>query len=170
MAEPTSAIDSAAGRRCCHCKQIKPFPEYASDKNGPAGLYRGCRLCVNKRHKLYYRKNRIKIRARTKENHKIRRNDPVYKKQEWSRILKAKYDIDAKIYAEMHNKQKGVCAVCRNPETVRSQNKVRRLSVDHNHRTNKVRKLLCDRCNRLLGVADDNVELLMKVIQYLKEN
>ena len=40
--------------------------------------------------------------------------------------------------------QHGVCAICGNPP------KTRRLHVDHNHRTGKVRGLLCFRCNRAL--------------------
>jgi hypothetical protein len=47
-------------------------------------------------------------------------------------------------YAELLERQGGVCAICGNPP------KTRRLSVDHNHRTGKVRGLLCFRCNRAL--------------------
>lgn len=45
-------------------------------------------------------------------------------------------------YAAMLEAQDGGCAICGAPP------KTRRLSVDHNHRTGKVRGLLCFRCNR----------------------
>lgn len=47
-------------------------------------------------------------------------------------------------YARMLEAQGGVCAICGNPP------KSRRLHVDHDHRTGKVRGLLCFRCNRAL--------------------
>jgi Recombination endonuclease VII len=47
-------------------------------------------------------------------------------------------------YQRLLTFQGGVCAICGNPP------KNRRLSVDHNHRTGKVRGLLCFRCNRAL--------------------
>jgi hypothetical protein len=47
-------------------------------------------------------------------------------------------------YAALLEAQHGGCAICGNPP------KTRRLSVDHNHRTGKVRGLLCFRCNRAL--------------------
>jgi hypothetical protein len=47
-------------------------------------------------------------------------------------------------YEQLLEAQEGGCAICGNPP------KTRRLSVDHNHRTGKVRGLLCFRCNRAL--------------------
>jgi hypothetical protein len=45
-------------------------------------------------------------------------------------------------YERLLGEQEGGCAICGNPP------KTRRLHVDHNHRTGKVRGLLCFRCNR----------------------
>src|SRR3989442_7637556 len=52
-------------------------------------------------------------------------------------------DDDAR-YAEMVRAKGGGCAICGNPP------KTRRLHVDHDHRTGKIRGLLCHRCNRAL--------------------
>ena len=52
--------------------------------------------------------------------------------------------VSDELYMELLERQGGVCALCGNPP------KTRRLSVDHNHRTGKVRGLLCFRCNRAL--------------------
>ena len=41
--------------------------------------------------------------------------------------------------------------------------------VDHNHKTGKIRGILCNRCNSGLGFLGDNSDLLKKAIVYLKE-
>ena len=46
----------------------------------------------------------------------------------------------------------------------------RRLSVDHNHVTSKVRGLLCNNCNRGIGNFKDKKELLLKAISYLDKH
>lgn len=43
------------------------------------------------------------------------------------------------------------------------------LDVDHNHKTNEVRGLLCGSCNRLMGFAGDNPEVLKNLAAYLED-
>lgn len=79
--------------------------------------------------------------------------------------LKLKYGISIEEYDNLLLKQNGKCAIC---ETVK--NSVNRaLAVDHNHKTNRVRGLLCDKCNDGIGRFNDSVELLEKAKKYLKE-
>lgn len=61
--------------------------------------------------------------------------------------------------------QKGVCAICGMPESSKGSS---RLAVDHDHITNKVRGLLCTKCNTGLGVFVDNTLFLSKAIEYLE--
>lgn len=61
--------------------------------------------------------------------------------------LKSWYGIDLTEYNRMFEQQGGCCAICNKHQT---QFK-RRLAVDHNHTTGKVRALLCHICNRALG-------------------
>lgn len=42
--------------------------------------------------------------------------------------------------------------------------------IDHCHRTNQVRGLLCDHCNWSLGHAKDNPVILRALAEYLEEN
>jgi len=44
----------------------------------------------------------------------------------------------------------------------------RRLCVDHNHKTNKIRGLLCKDCNLILGFAKDSVGTLLTAVTYLR--
>lgn len=82
-------------------------------------------------------------------------------------LLKKLYGITEVQYEEMLKTQNGLCGSCRQKETWLYKGKVRRLSVDHDHRTGRVRELLCRRCNWLLGLVNDDVLLLWAAIRYL---
>jgi 2-polyprenyl-3-methyl-5-hydroxy-6-metoxy-1,4-benzoquinol methylase len=60
-------------------------------------------------------------------------------------------------------RQQELCAICGEKET-----KNKALSVDHCHTTSKIRGLLCSKCNVAMGAFNDDIEMLNKVIRYLK--
>lgn len=66
-------------------------------------------------------------------------------------------------YEKVNEQQGGVCAICKNKCLTGY-----RLSVDHDHKTNLFRGLLCGKCNKGIGMFDDNVKLLESAISYLK--
>ncbi len=68
-------------------------------------------------------------------------------------------------YEIMERNQNGLCAICHKPETHRRNS---RLSIDHNHTTNRIRGLLCSRCNKCIGMLEDNIQYLENAIEYLK--
>ena len=78
--------------------------------------------------------------------------------------IQKKFGITSELYAEMLDLQGGACAICKglNPSG-------KRLSIDHCHKTGRVRGLLCVKCNTVLGQADDDVAILMAAIKYLSE-
>ncbi len=64
--------------------------------------------------------------------------------------------------------QKGVCAICH--KTCKPVGrKLGRLSVDHDHTTQKVRGLLCGKCNLGLGYFGDSPDTLVNAILYLEK-
>lgn len=75
-------------------------------------------------------------------------------------MLKRKYGITLDEYNDMLEKQNGVCAIC-------GQAKNETLAVDHDHKTGKIRGLLCGHCNHVVGFAKDNIDILDKTILYL---
>lgn len=88
------------------------------------------------------------------------------------RVLK-RYGLTEQSYLAMVADQEGLCAICRCPPTPRRTTKGRkffRLAVDHCHRTNKIRALLCDGCNGILGYARDQVDVLRAAIAYLQRH
>lgn len=86
------------------------------------------------------------------------------------RDFQRKYGIDFAAYQQMLLAQKGVCAICDNPETKMESGTLRLLSVDHNHETGAVRGLLCSNCNLAIGYACDDVTVLQKAIGYLRKH
>lgn len=79
------------------------------------------------------------------------------------RHIISRYGITEEQYLGMVDKQGGVCAICGKPCSIG------RLSIDHCHITEKVRGLLCRRCNAGLGAFGDNVNMLEKAIDYLRK-
>jgi hypothetical protein len=90
--------------------------------------------------------------------------------ERWQRIrmnsdLKRKHGITLEDYERMLQEQGGVCKICKSTE---SNNKIRkRFAVDHDHVTGVKRGLLCDRCNRAIGLFRDDVDLVRAAGEYL---
>lgn len=84
-------------------------------------------------------------------------------------LLKA-HGITLDDYKNMVQEQNGVCAICKNPETVAIGGKMLSLSVDHDHETGKVRGLLCTKCNRGLGMFCDDLSNLESATTYLRRH
>lgn len=79
--------------------------------------------------------------------------------------LKSKYGISLLEYEAMLEAQEFKCAICKVPH---EDSKFKILCVDHNHATGALRKLLCRRCNMIIGNAGESVELLRNMIEYLE--
>lgn len=97
------------------------------------------------------------------------------KKEGENRVIKEilrMHKLTGEQYDQMIRDQDNKCAICLNPETrpSRTKGKVTRLSVDHCHTTNKVRGLLCYKCNLILGYATDSIDILYSAIMYLESN
>jgi hypothetical protein len=95
---------------------------------------------------------------RLKESRKHRKEHPKENRQN---RLKREYGLTPESFEKMVNSQNKQCAICRLSPTNRG------LVVDHDHATNQIRALLCNRCNIMLGVAHDDPEVLTRAIEYL---
>jgi len=71
-----------------------------------------------------------------------------------------KYGLAAQDYERILIEQNGVCAICK-------QKAQRWLCVDHCHATQKVRGLLCDKCNTALGLLDDDSDRMRDAGAYV---
>lgn len=161
------------------CKEWLDINEFIQDVEGkPAdGKYQFVRIDTTKPHSKensYWKLIDSDVEERGKDAERMRKYSAKMREQNpdyfWGAELKKKYGITVEGYKIMVAQQNGVCAICSQPEKrVDHRNKkISRLAVDHCHATNRVRALLCHKCNAILGQAGDSIDLLEKCITYLK--
>lgn len=82
-----------------------------------------------------------------------------------------KYGFTIENYEKMLEVQNNLCAICFKSETrkSRTEGNIARLCVDHCHKTNIVRGLLCSDCNTGIGKLNDSIETLQSAINYLNK-
>jgi len=143
-------------------------------------LFSRCKTCYNTRHPArcipkFRALNPVKRCGmcgkdfpRTEEyfSHKKHTQDGLdfyCKKCKEERRLMRTYGISVEDYNSILECQEFKCAICgRSTEELK-----RSLNVDHDHRTNRVRGLLCYDCNRALGLFGERKSVLMKAVKYL---
>lgn len=127
--------------------------------------HRAKRLVAN--HK-YCDSNREKIRAQGRKYGKANKKRYAENCKKWHKrhpgyYLKKAYGISVSL--EEHDRilatQGSVCAICKGTSIGK------KLAVDHDHVTGKVRGLLCHRCNLTLGVFNDSTEIFQAMIEYI---
>ena len=92
-------------------------------------------------------------------------NPEKYKLSQRRNRFKRKYGMTEEDYWDLCEEQKGLCAICgRSPKNTRYG----LLHVDHCHATGIIRGLLCDHCNRALGILGDSQEAIRNVLAYLE--
>lgn len=105
---------------------------------------------------------RYRQMQREKANAWYQKNKEYVKARNRDMMLLRTYGITAADYAELREKQGGVCAICRkHPEDGVN------LAVDHCHETGLVRGLLCDGCNFAIGRLGDNSCGVRRAFSYL---
>ena len=174
---------------CSHCKIEKPRSEFHKHKANKDGLNYWCKPC-NRTAIGQYRatpkgeevKRKIKKKYRTtpKGKEEKKKSDKKYwvtpngKLSKRKGKLKQKYNITLKDYDKMLETQGGVCAICSTDKPGVGFN---HFLVDHDHKTGKVRGLLCNICNIILeypngpimnGIRSASVDLTERYLNIIK--
>lgn len=79
--------------------------------------------------------------------------------------LKNDFNISLDDFNDLLQKQNNACAICKTQEPTGYN-----WHVDHCHSSNKVRGILCSKCNQGLGLFKDSITNLTEAIKYLHEN
>lgn len=155
--------------RCkkCHLQKCKEWTKRNPEK---ARITRS-HWAKNNRERIYLNK---KIRDSRPGAHEARKKyNRLWKINNAHRYknttLKRNYNITLEEYNELLKKQNNCCSICKNKETEVNERsgKSKDLSVDHCHKTKKVRGLLCKSCNKALGLFKDSIDILQSSIDYL---
>ena len=142
------------------CKEVKPLADFYKDKKGRDGYGYRCKPCANSRASSNYFEN-LEVR---KEKNRAYGKQPQVRVRTREQRLHTRYGITIKEYERILATQGGVCAICR---TSRRDVRNREMPVDHNHTTNKVRGILCDKCNRIIGLFNDDPDVIEAAVKYL---
>jgi hypothetical protein len=185
--------EGEAMKRCTKCGETKPSSEFHKDSGRPDGLYIWCKDCQRAKSKAWREANADKHKASVKAWRKANReraraydkawlaknpdkqreyleryrtkNPEQYERVQRSGHLRRTYGLTIEDYDAMLDAQGGVCALCGAEPSPK-----RRLCVDHCHSTGAIRQLLCQRCNRTLGLFDDDPGWFTRAAEYLERH
>jgi len=148
---------------CTRCKEIKPKSEFYKDKRRPDGLTCHCSAC----NRFYA--NKVCKEKKNKASKTWKQNNPIKCREQW---LKQVYGITYEHYVNMFEQQNGCCAICKQSLILFGTKDQTHLiaNVDHCHTTNKIRGLLCRKCNTAIGLLNDNVTVLRLAAEYLEKD
>lgn len=137
-------------KTCTKCQITKDLNEFGLQRGKPRSICKNCRKLESKE---WYKNNKERKRELSRK----------YKQTKKSQDLQRTYGITMEQYLEMCQDQNNVCKICEKPQTTE-----RSLCVDHCHDTGIVRGLLCDKCNRGLGLLGDTEDSIQSALTYLR--
>ena len=140
-------------RVCKSCNVEKPLDQFQKKKGYKEGHIPQCFDCNRTYMRDDYHKNKDGWAAYDYERNK-------------DTTLRNMYGISYAEYQLMLEAQQGACAICGTTST----GKRKAFHVDHCHDTGKVRGLLCGNCNAGIGKLRDDIGLLERAIEYLKNS
>lgn len=95
-----------------------------------------------------------------------KKNNPSTPRNRKSEKLQLRYGLSYDQWETMREKENYRCMIC----SISEDELGRKLDVDHCHKSGKVRGLLCNQCNTMLGHAKDNLSILEAAVKYLRDN
>ena len=147
-------------KRCPKCQIEKPFAEYPKNRRGAHGINTYCLLCAAENVRA------IRATPEGRQTHRAasKRWREANNERHKDNNAKRSYGLEHGSYATMLAAQDGKCGIC---ETTAPGSRLVRFPIDHCHTTGKIRGLLCEHCNRGLGMFRDDPALLRRAISYL---
>lgn len=121
-------------------------------------------LCTSHYNNRRYKNNSEHMRQ-VKRNWVAKNKDYVKQLKKNNALLKL-YGITLDEYKLRVQSQQGLCKICKSSNSKRAT--MPDLVVDHDHKTGKIRGLLCSPCNVAIGMLGDSEERLLNVLEYLR--
>ena len=156
------AAFGATEKRCIMCDEMKPLDGFHKDLQSPDLHRRICATCGSKSAKNWNKQNKERFNVNQREWQKAHRDAGKSRARRYH--LQNTYDITEAQYWEMFESQGRGCAICG------VSPKKKNLHVDHNHKTNEVRGLLCSSCNtKLLPILEHHPDRAAAAVEYLAD-
>jgi hypothetical protein len=157
---------SSSLRACATCQVTKPEDDFRLRKSHATGQhYRGkvCRECHQRKGLAWRKANPDRVRL---YNAAAKAKNPEYHRRNvLENYYRRKFGITIAGRDAMLAAQGGVCAIC-GTDAPRGKG----WCVDHCHTTNRIRAILCQPCNLVLGHATESVDILRSAIKYLEQH
>lgn len=169
------------------CLQTNPqsLSSFTKHKWRKDGLQDNCKSCIKVTRREHYDQNKQSILQYKKEYRKTNKEKrsqymrnyyqinkiSLNKKRKLTRradCLRREFGMTLEQRNQMLLSQKNCCAICHIEYSEYYKNKKRDFCIDHDHKTGKVRALLCDLCNKMLGMSGDNPSRLRDGAAYLE--
>lgn len=164
-------------KTCTRCKEQKPESKFGKDPRVKNGLQSACKDCGARKSAHYYQRNK---NARIQYAREWRARNPNYQSDYDRKYRQANQDIikarerlrhtgwSLEQFEQAWINQDGKCAICC-IQMKRGGKASNSVTADHCHATGITRKLLCSKCNLMLGHANDSIRRLKAAIDYLSE-
>jgi hypothetical protein len=143
---------------CSRCGQEKPLSDFHKRKDRKCGVVGFCKVCAKIRGQNW---------RKTKQAEQYTRN---YWRKNQRRITVLQAGLTVERYNELFAGQDGRCGICKRHQTEFTKH----FDIDHNHKTDKIRGLLCRTCNKNLGLyenkqRDFKIEFIKLFKEYLND-
>ena len=170
-------LKNEKGRQCSYCEIFKSWSEFGKCKGKTYGHKSKCKECIRKLNGKSIGRTSCAIDEFGREcpvcgRYKQWDEFGKYKKgvnghrsqcKQCFAIMQKKYrsGLTKDAYLDLLRKASNKCQICEQE---------RFLVIDHCHQTKRVRGLLCHNCNKAIGLVNDSVMLLHRMIRYLESN
>lgn len=159
-------------KTCAHCGESKPLTDFYRAAGMKDGLRSECKACNLAARRAKYAENPrpyidrvLKWQRENREQYLQRLREyngtPAKKISNRKSHLKRKYGLTLEAFDAMLASQGGGCGICGNPDAD---------NVDHDHRTGRVRGILCFNCNVAIGHVGEDAERARSVADYLERD
>ena len=141
-------------------KKRKYNKEYVSKNRDKLNLYQ----------REYRQKNLEKVRGYSKKYYAQNKNKKKeYQSKRFNQIKEARlrrnFNLTLNEFNKMLKNQNNKCVICNSNFTI-----VKKPCVDHDHETNQVRELLCQKCNTVVGFVYEDLNIVNNLYNYIKKH
>jgi len=141
-------------KKCNVCQQEKPTTEFYLQSKGYCR--QPCKKCWAKKAaenpRLHSPEYKAKMAKRKREKRAEGKPPRIFNPIK-------KYGMTGGELQVWKKYQGNICGICKEDG--------KRLVIDHNHKTNQARGLLCYRCNNLVGFIENNPKLIAPAQEYI---